>query len=328
VGVGSIATEELLEEQLADVTILGGCFGKQTARKHRDTGRWVVSQDTEGEGIEFAGGCSEEDEEAAAVELRVAAQKGDCGKLRELLECGGASIVNERTEGTDMETGKLTALHQAVVCNQHAAVELLLEHSANPNLEANNGETPLNVAAGHGNLHVLRTLLDQKAIAVDHENRPDSGVTAFHLACEYNHIDCAVELVRHGCDTELVDCDDQTGWDNAKCNGYTALIRRCKGAQKLARRKAQQHEEVVVFSKTPSDGHHNRLRCQHPCCDTRTVGGNILPDGVFRKFSFYPDGGDAREKVERMNLDPVAPPENTVEQHELVWAWVQSGAFH
>ena len=80
------------------------------------------------------------------------------------------------------------------------------------------------------------------------------------------------------------------------------------------------------FSTTPSDGHHDRMRCLHPCCETQTLGGNILADGVFRKFSFYPDGGDAREKVERMNFG-AAPPENTVEQHELVWARLQAGVY-
>ena len=85
-------------------------------------------------------------------------------------------------------------------------------------------------------------------------------------------------------------------------------------------------EDEEDFSTTPSDGHHDRMRCLHPCCETQTLGGNILADGVFRKFSFYPDGGDAREKVERMNCG-AAPPENTVEQHELVWARLQAGVY-
>ena len=42
---------------------------------------------------------------AAAEELRAAAYKGDCGKMRELLESGGASVVNERTEVMDSRTG-------------------------------------------------------------------------------------------------------------------------------------------------------------------------------------------------------------------------------
>ena len=88
----------------------------------------------------------------------------------------------------------------------------------------------------------------------------------------------------------------------------------------------EDEEDEEDFSTTPSDGHHDRMRCLHPCCETQTLGGNILADGVFRKFSFYPDGGDAREKVERMNIG-AAPPENTAEQHELVWARLQAGVY-
>ena len=73
----------------------------------------------------------------AALELRIAAQNGDCGKLRVLLDGGGASVVNERTEVTNKATGKKflsTALIQAVMYDQHTAVELLLEGKANLNL--------------------------------------------------------------------------------------------------------------------------------------------------------------------------------------------------
>ena len=65
---------------------------------------------------------------ATADELCVAAYKGDCGKLRKLLDGGGAAAVNERTEGTNTETGEkfeTTALIHAVVFNQHGRLELL-----------------------------------------------------------------------------------------------------------------------------------------------------------------------------------------------------------
>ena len=66
---------------------------------------------------------------ATARELRDAAGNGDCGKLRELLDGGGASAVDERTEVTCAATGekvKVTALIAAASYNQHATVELLL----------------------------------------------------------------------------------------------------------------------------------------------------------------------------------------------------------
>eukprot|EP01046_Picozoa_sp_COSAG06_P045145 COSAG06_NODE_6195_length_3054_cov_8.894078_1_plen_800_part_00 len=167
---------------------------------------------------------------AAAAQLRVAAEKGDCGKLRELLAGGGASVVNERTEVTGEFTGEkfeTTALFQAVGHDQHAAVELLLGHSANPNLADSRGFTPLMVAAGPrratgGKLHILRTLLNHEANinAVD----PKNYCTAFHCACLKDQADCAVELARRGCDMTLRTKRGETGKDIAERRKHTAVL--------------------------------------------------------------------------------------------------------
>eukprot|EP01046_Picozoa_sp_COSAG06_P026679 COSAG06_NODE_2308_length_7109_cov_7.230385_4_plen_697_part_00 len=200
-----------------------------------------------------------------ARKLCIAAQNGDCDKLRELLDgTGGAplpSVVNERTEHewtelTEMETGekvKTTALIQAVAYEQYAAVELLLEHkanpnlpnlhSANPNLSSSLGVTPLMAAAKFGHLHILQTLLGQKAIAVDAVSSKH-GLAAFHYACDYGQADCAVELIRHGCNSKLRDKSGDTGWDRAELRGHEVLIRRCKLAQKLTLRKTQQQDKT------------------------------------------------------------------------------------
>ena len=93
----------------------------------------------------------------AAVALRIAAEKGDCGKLRELLDGGRASVVNERTEVMDTgEKVQTTALIAAVGRDQHAAVELLLERNANPNIPTSRDITPLMAAAVQGQLHMRR----------------------------------------------------------------------------------------------------------------------------------------------------------------------------
>jgi ankyrin repeat protein len=189
-----------------------------------------------------------------ALRLREAAQHGDCGKLRELLDGGGASLVNERTEAMDPKTGKkvqVTALIEAVAYNQHAAVELLLEHGAKPNLADSIGFTPLISAAACGYLPILRTLLDRQSIAIDAVNPKDGG-TAFHMACSWDQVDSAVELVLRGCDTKLTTHGNETGWDIAKRKEYRVLIRRCKLTQKLALRKALQQGNITIESPAPA----------------------------------------------------------------------------
>jgi ankyrin repeat protein len=162
----------------------------------------------------------------AVHELRLAVENGDCGKLRELLHGGGASIVDEKTEVVDTGTGEkvqTTALYQAVGFNQHAAVELLLEYRASPNLADSTGITPLMEAACRGHFRILRTLLDRKAIAIDAVGTKYS-VTAFHLACIKGNTDCAVELARRGCDTTLRTERGLTGQQIAQGKKHTAVL--------------------------------------------------------------------------------------------------------
>ena len=127
---------------------------------------------------------------AAARELRVAAQQGDCGKLRELLDGGGASVVNERTkvmvEGTG-EKVETTALIQATGNGQHAAVELLLERKADPNRADSTGYTPLMASqeaaatcTSCGPCSTARALPSTpctRGMAARHSTQPASGVT-------------------------------------------------------------------------------------------------------------------------------------------------------
>jgi ankyrin repeat protein len=154
----------------------------------------------------------------AALQLRTAAEEGDCGKLCELLDGGGASFVDERSEVMNRLIGeevKVTALIQAAYYDQHAAVELLLEHGANPNLPGSDGYTPLMAAAFGGHLRILRTLLDRDANAIDAVDRGDGG-TAFHCACFTGNADCAVELARRGCDMTLRAENGMTGKEMAE----------------------------------------------------------------------------------------------------------------
>ena len=161
----------------------------------------------------------------AALALRIAAEKGDCGKLRELLDGGGASVlVNERTEVMDAgEKVQTTALIAAVGRDQQAAVELLLERKANPNLPTSRDITPLMAAAVQGQLHMLRTLLDRKDIAIDAVHT-ETGFTAFHYACFKGDTDCAVQLARRGCDMTLRAQNGMTGKQLAEDSKHTAVL--------------------------------------------------------------------------------------------------------
>jgi hypothetical protein len=99
-------------------------------------------------------------------------------------------------------------------------------------------------------LCILQMLLESDAVAID-AAEPENDSTAFHVACVQGHADCAVKLIEHGCNTELQGLG-LTGWDLAKRQGHGGLIRRCKGAQKLALRKARQQGSSKTDSPTPA----------------------------------------------------------------------------
>jgi ankyrin repeat protein len=104
---------------------------------------------------------------------------------------------------------------------------LLLDAGADPNLANSDGAyAPLMVAAGPGQLEVLRLLLARGA-AVDAVD-PADGWTAFHAACHCNYAECAEALARAGCDVGLKDNDGNMGQQLAEARGSKEAARRLR----------------------------------------------------------------------------------------------------
>ena len=80
--------------------------------------------------------------------------------------------------------------------NQEQAIELLLDHRADPSIASSDGGTALMSAARHASLSIVRKLIKHGADkdAVD----PENGCTAFHIACLKGNADCAAELATAG----------------------------------------------------------------------------------------------------------------------------------
>eukprot|EP01045_Picozoa_sp_COSAG04_P023104 COSAG04_NODE_2698_length_3716_cov_4.770904_1_plen_931_part_10 len=150
-----------------------------------------------------------------------AAQDGDTEELTRQLDGGHVEIDGlVETVNNDGDTVQATVLDIATGRRQDAAVRLLLNRGANPNLANSYGCTPLMNAALRGSLPILRLLMD--AGAEVSAVYPVQGFTAFHAACINNHPDCAEALVRAGCNTSKLDGDGMTGRDIAQEEGNTA----------------------------------------------------------------------------------------------------------
>ena len=66
----------------------------------------------------------------------------------------------------------------------------------------------------------------QAADAVD----LDTGMTAFHIACDANQPECAEELARVGCDVGVKGNDGETGREIAERRGHAAVVARLRAA--------------------------------------------------------------------------------------------------
>ena len=101
-----------------------------------------------------------------------AARSGDLGEMRRLLDAGADPNATGGVNGW-------TVLQHAVHKNQAAAVRLLLERDADPNLAPPSNVTALMMAAGYGQAEIVRILLQAGA---DPRQRNGDGRTALDFA--------------------------------------------------------------------------------------------------------------------------------------------------
>ena len=87
----------------------------------------------------------------------------------------------------------------------------------------------------------------QAADAVD----LDSGMTAFHIACDANQPECAEELARAGCDVGLKDANGKTGREVAEVEGHAAVVERLRAVVGEQLRAAQAVVRPSSISDTP-----------------------------------------------------------------------------
>lgn len=126
----------------------------------------------------------------AVASLRDAAGKGDLARLNALLDAHPELIDERGGEGVR------TALHQAVFGNSEAAVKLLLERGANPNIRCEGDNAyPLHFAVEKHRFPIIRLLVEHGGDTIGEGDYHELGVIGWATAWDY--IQPNPEIVRY-----------------------------------------------------------------------------------------------------------------------------------
>jgi ankyrin repeat protein len=133
---------------------------------------------------------------AGSTPLHEAARNGQLGAMEQLIVVG-ADVNAQDAKGN-------TSMHRALPPEQHrAAVLLLLEREANPNLRDEHGEIPLQVVITlHRDYDIVNSLL---AGGSEVSNRNIDGKTALYLAVEEDQVEIVPLLLAYGSDIFAAD---------------------------------------------------------------------------------------------------------------------------
>jgi len=114
--------------------------------------------------------------------LMIASQKGHIDIVNMLIKLTGPKAVDSNAKAAGYRN--VSALYLAVLNNQLDVVRVLLANKADVNITADNGYTPLMVAAHTGNVEIVKLLLENDA---DKALKNAKGCTAHDLAAKKNH---------------------------------------------------------------------------------------------------------------------------------------------
>ncbi len=148
----------------------------------------------------------------AGMEFLQAVRERNGAKVQELADAQGSTVVNYRDY-----SGK-SALHIVIEGRDLTYMGFLLGRGANPNIQANNGDTPLIQAARIGFIDGANLLLQSRA-RVDLANR--AGETPLIIAVQQRHGPVVKRLLQAGANP-----DKQDSASGRSARDYARLDRR------------------------------------------------------------------------------------------------------
>uniref|UniRef100_A0A2H1WLL3 SFRICE_014436 n=1 Tax=Spodoptera frugiperda TaxID=7108 RepID=A0A2H1WLL3_SPOFR len=149
------------------------------------------------------------------VQFHLAALRGDCDRLRQLLDTGKVHIDSRDRDGT-------TPLILSAAMGHTECVRELLAQGADPACSRTTGTSALFFAAQGGFLDIARLLLDSGA-AIDAPSM--DGGTPLFVACQCGHLPVVDELIRRGANVNACMKDKASPLFIAAQNGHEEVCR-------------------------------------------------------------------------------------------------------
>eukprot|EP00928_Gymnodinium_smaydae_P043906 TRINITY_DN2933_c1_g3_i1.p1 TRINITY_DN2933_c1_g3~~TRINITY_DN2933_c1_g3_i1.p1 ORF type:complete len:840 (+),score=96.83 TRINITY_DN2933_c1_g3_i1:95-2614(+) len=129
------------------------------------------------------------DEECPFAALHVASERGHVAVVKLLLGARASVGIEDASEY------EATPLWRASRAGSCSVVGVLLNASAVPDAEINDGSTPLHIASAAGHRDVVRVLLGGRA-SLEHQD--GNGLNALSYACMKNHANVVMLLLQRG----------------------------------------------------------------------------------------------------------------------------------
>eukprot|EP01101_Sappina_pedata_P012196 TRINITY_DN8335_c0_g1_i1.p1 TRINITY_DN8335_c0_g1~~TRINITY_DN8335_c0_g1_i1.p1 ORF type:complete len:411 (-),score=125.38 TRINITY_DN8335_c0_g1_i1:72-1304(-) len=164
---------------------------KAISHKEKDTSLLKSALKGIKEGVKKGGDLNARDERTGDTPLIIACENGHLDFVRELLRLG-VSLNLADCEGR-------TALHKTVLKGNTDILRALLMQSAlDPNIQDNNGHSPLVLAIHNNQLLVIDQLLERDGLSTDVED--PSGQQPIHHACKASSFKAIRSLAKNNVD--------------------------------------------------------------------------------------------------------------------------------
>nr|AYV89281.1 death-associated kinase 1 isoform X2 [Tetranychus evansi] len=191
----------------------------------------------------------QQDENFVLAALFGAVEEGNLNGLQELVNMSKIDINQANTHGE-------TVVHVAAGLGQLEILKLLIKKGADFTLVDNHGDSAIYWAARQGHTQIIRYLYE-KGLNVDSKNK--AGETAVHVAARYGHADAIEQLCKCGANVNVADDHGETALHIAVWHGFPRIVHVLGevGAQANVKNK----EDETALHCAAARGHIESVRC-------------------------------------------------------------------